>query len=205
MEPAQTAERRLTQSYPNSPLPAVVIGYKMPAAFAPDAYALEMMSNILSGGDSSRLYQKLVYQDQVAVQVFGAGNFTEDPNLFFVIAVMGQGKTSDEGEKEIHGVLEAMRTTPVSAEELDKSKNQEIASFILGRETDQSKADAIGRYAVIGKNANLMNTDLGNYLKVTAADIERVARDYITTAHATVLIVTPPPAPVSGQNPPEQP
>ena len=204
-EPPQTAERRLTQSYPNSPLPAVVIGYKMPAAFSPDAYPLDLASNILSGGESGRLYQKLVYKDQVAVNVFGAGNFTEDPNLFFAVAVMNQGKTAAEGEKEIHDVLELMRTAPVSQQELDKAKNQEISEFILGRETAQSKADAIGRYAVIGKNANLMNTDLGSYLKVTAADIQRVARDYITPAHATVLIVAPPSAPAPGQQPQERP
>jgi zinc protease len=197
-EPTQTAERRLTQSYPNSPLPAVVIGYKMPAAYALDAYPLELASNILSGGESSRLYKKLVYDDQVAVQVFGAGNFTEDPNLFFAVAVMNQGKTSAEGEKGIHDILEGMRTIPVSQLELDKAKNQEIANFILGRETAQAKADAIGRYAVIGKSANLVNTDLANYLKVTVADIQRVARDYFTATHATVLLVEPPKAPVAG-------
>jgi zinc protease len=203
-EPTQTAEKRLTQSYQNSPLPAVVIGYKMPAAFALDAYPLELASNILSGGESSRLYKKLVYDDQVAVQVFGAGNFTEDPNLFFAVAVMNQGKTSAEGEKGIHDILEAMRTTPVSQQELDKAKNQEISNFILGRETAQAKADAIGRYAVIGKSATLMNTDLASYLKVTAADIQRVARDYFTATHATVLLVEPPRAPAAG-SPQERP
>jgi zinc protease len=198
-EPAQTAERRMSQSYPNSPLPAVIIGYKMPAAYTTDSYALELASNILSAGESSRLYRKLVYEDQSAVQVFGAGNFTEDPNLFFAVAVMNQGKTAAEGEKEMHDVLEAMRNTPVTQAELDKARNQEISSFILGRETVQAKADAIGRYTVIGRNASLMNTDLSNYLKVTAADIQRVARDYFIVTHATVLVVEPPKAPVAGQ------
>lgn len=197
-EPVQTAERRLTQSYPNSPLPAIVIGYKIPAAFAPDSYPLDLASNILSQGESSRLYKKLIYEDQIAVNVFGAGNFTEDPNLFFAVAVMNQGKTADQGEKEIHDILEAMKSAPVTPQELEKTKNQEIANFILGRETVQEKADAIGRYAVIGKNPDLMNTDLANYLKVTAADIQRVARDYFVATHATVLTVEPPKAPASG-------
>jgi zinc protease len=197
-EPAQTAERRLTQSYPNSPLPAVVIGYKIPAAFAPDSYALDMASNILSNGESSRLYKKLIYEDQIAVNVFGAGNFTEDPNLFFAVAVMNQGKTAAEGEKEIHDILEAMKTAPVTPQELEKTKNQEIANSILGRETVQEKADAIGRYAVIGKNPNLINLDLASYLKVTAADIQRVAKDYFISTHATVIVVEPPKAPAAG-------
>ena len=196
-EPVQSAERRLTKSYPNSPLPAVVIGYKMPAAFAADAPPLDLASNILSGGESSRLYRKLVYETQVAVQVFGAGNFTEDPNLFFAIAVMNQGKSSAEGEHEINDVLEEMKTNPISPQELEKAKNQETAAFILGRETAQAKANALGRYCVIGKNCNLINTDLANYLKVTTADILRVAREYFTQPHATVLIVDPP-APSQG-------
>jgi zinc protease len=192
----------MTKSYPDSPLPAVVIGYKVPAQYAPDSYPLDLASNILSGGESSRLYRKLVYEDQVAVQVNGAGNFTEDPNLFFAIAIMNQGKTSADGEKAIHGVLDAMKTTAVSANELEKAKNQEIAGFILGRETAKEKADALGRYAVIGKNPNLINTDLVNYLKVTAADIQRVAGLYFAAARATVLTVEPPKnptAPGSGQ------
>jgi zinc protease len=191
-EPAQSAEKRFTNSYANSPLPAIVIGYKVPAQYTPDSYPLDLASNILSGGESGRLYRKLVYEDQLAVQVSGAGNFTEDPNLFFAIAIMNQGKSIADGEKEIHGVLDAMKTTPIPADELEKAKNQEIAGFILGRETSKEKADALGRYSVIGKNPNLINTDLANYLKVTAADIERVAREYFTTARATVLTVEPP-------------
>jgi zinc protease len=160
-----------------------------------------MASNILSGGESGRLYRKLVYEDQIAVQVSGAGNFTEDPNLFFAIAVMNQGKSSTDGEKEINGVLDGMKTAAVSPQELEKAKNQQIAAFILGRETAKEKADALGRYAVLGKNPNLINTDLSNYLKVTAADIQRVARQYFATAHATVLTVEPPAgaAPGAGQ------
>lgn len=191
-EPNQTAERRLTQAYPNSPLPAVVIGYKVPSQYTTDFYPLDLASNILSGGESSRLYRKLVYEDQVAVQVNGLGNFTEDPNMFFAIAVMNQGKTAAEGEKEIHDILEAMKTSPVSSDELAKAKNQEIAQFILGRETAQAKADAIGRYSVIGKNPNLMNTDLYNYLNVSAADILRVARNYFAATRSTVLVVDVP-------------
>ncbi|MGH9595122.1 MAG: M16 family metallopeptidase, partial [Bryobacteraceae bacterium] len=193
-EPPQTAERRLTKSYPNTPLPAVVIGYKTPALFTPDFYPLDLASNILSGGESGRLYRKLVYEDRIAIQTTGAGNFTEDPNLFFAIAVMNQGHTAEEGEKAIHTVLDQMKTTSVSAQELEKAKNQEISGFILGRETSQSKADALGRYAVLGKNPELINTDLDRYLNVTAADIQRVVNTYFTTARSTVVTVEPPKA-----------
>ena len=102
-EPPQTEERVVKKSYTNTPLPAVVIGYKIPRAIRPDAYPLDLASNILAGGESSRLYQTLVYKDQIAVQSAGFGNFTEDPNLFWAYAIMNQGHTAEEGEKAHRG------------------------------------------------------------------------------------------------------
>jgi zinc protease len=195
VEPPQTAERRLTKSYgANSPLPAVVEGFKMPAAFTLDSYPLTLASNILSGGESSRLYRKLVYEDRIAVQTAGFGLFAEQPNLFFAFAVMNQGKTAAEGEKAIDAILKQMESEPVGAKELEKARNQQIAGFILGRQTNQEIATALGHDAVIGGDAELLNTDLERYLRVTPADIERVAREYFTTARRTVLTVENPKA-----------
>jgi zinc protease len=190
-EPPQTEERLIRKSYSNTPLPAVVEGFKMPAKYAPDSYPLELAANILAGGESSRLYQTLVYRDRIAVAAAGFGNFTEDPNLFWVYAVMNQGHTAEEGENGVSVVLEGLKTQPVEAAELDKSKNQEISSSILGRQTDQEKGDAIGAAAVVGKDPGLVNTELARYLNVTVADIQHAAKEYFTKQHATVLLVTP--------------
>ena len=190
-EPPQTEERVEKKSYSNTPLPAVVIGYKIPARYTPDSYPLDLASNILAGGESSRLYQQLVYKDQIAVQAFGFGSFTEDPNLFYAIAVLNAGHTAQEGEKALDNVLDSLKAAPVGAKELEKARNQEIAGFILGRETDEEKAVALGTAAVIGKDPGLVNNELERYTKVTPADIERVAKEYFVPAHATVIIVTP--------------
>jgi zinc protease len=190
-EPPQTAERIVKKSYSNTPLPAVVIGYKMPARYASDAYALDLASNILAGGESSRLYQTLVYKDRMAVESAGLGNFTEDPNLFWAFAVMNQGHTADEGEKAVLAVLDELKSQPVDTTEFQKAENQEISSFILGRDTDEEKAVALETAAVIGKNPNLVNTELDRYLKVTPADIQRVAQEYFIPQRATVLFITP--------------
>ncbi|HKS82934.1 MAG TPA: pitrilysin family protein [Candidatus Acidoferrales bacterium] len=190
-EPAQTEERVVKKSYSNTPLPAVVIGYKIPAKYAPDAYPLDLASNILAGGESSRLYQALVYKDRIAVQAVGFGNFTEDPNLFWALAVMNQGHTNEEGEQAVLKVLEGLKTAPVAKAELEKAKNQEISSFILGRDTDEDKAIALEDATVIGKNTNLVNTELDRYLKVTPEDIQRVAKEYFLAKHATVLLISP--------------
>jgi zinc protease len=190
-EPPQTEERIVKKSYSNTPLPAVVIGYKVPARFSPDAYPLDLASNILAGGESSRLYQTLVYKEQIAVQSAGFGNFTEDPNLFWAYAIMNQGHTAEEGEKSVVAVLEELKAEPVGAKELEKAKNQEISGFILGRNTDEEKAVALGAAAVVGKNPGLVNTELDLYLKNTAADLQRVAKEYFVPQRSTVLIVTP--------------
>jgi zinc protease len=190
-EPAQTAERDVKKSYSNTPLPAIVIGYKIPARYAPDAYPLDLASNILAGGESSRLYQSLVYKDQIAVQAGGFGNFSEDPNLFWAYAIMNQGHSTEEGQKAVVNVLDGLKEKPVDAKELDKAKNQEISGFILGRDTDQQKAVALASAAVIGKDPGLVNTELDRYLKVTPADIQRAAEEYFVSKRATVLSITP--------------
>ncbi len=193
-EPPQGQERVVNKSYSNTPLPAVVIGYKMPARYASDSYPLDLASNILAAGESSLLYQSLVYKDRIAVQSGGFGYFTEDPNLFWAYAIMNQGHTAEEGEKAVLAVLDQLKAQPVDAKKLDKAKNQEISGSILGRETDQEKGDAIGPAAVLGKDPNLVNTELDRYLKVNAGEIQKVARDYFISQHSTVLLVTPPPA-----------
>jgi len=194
-EPAQKAERRLIRWYGSqSPLPAIVAGYHMPAEFTPDSYPLILASNILSGGESSRLFRKLIYEDQMAVQTAGVGNFTEQPNLFYAIALLNPGRSIDVGEKALEGVLDQMKTQPVGEAELEKAKNQQISSDILGRRTVQEKADAIGRAAVIGRDPNLANVALESFLRVSAADVQRVARQYFDKSQCTLLLIEPPTA-----------
>jgi len=190
-EPPQDAERTVTKSYPGVPLPAVVEGYKMPARFAPESYSLDLASNILAGGESSLLYQSLVYKQRIAAAAAGFGNFTEDPNLFWVYAIMAPGHTADEGEKALDSVLADVKRNGVSANDLQKAKNQEISSEILGRETDQERAEALGEAAVIGKNPELVNTDLAKYEAVTAAAIRHAADLYFDQKHETVLFYLP--------------
>lgn len=190
-EPPQTGERDVNKSYSNTPLPAVVIGYKIPARYTPDSYSLDLAANILAGGESSRLYQTLVYKEQIAVQAAGFGNFTEDPNLFWAYAIMNQGHTAEEGQKAVVAVLDELKEKPAEPREFDKAENQEISGYILGRNTDEAKAVALGAAAVIGKNTDLVNTELDHYLKLTPADIQRVAKEYFVPQQATVLLVKP--------------
>jgi predicted Zn-dependent peptidase len=189
-EPPQTAKRVVKLDL-NVALPAFVEGYHMPADGTPDAYPLRLASNILSEGESSRIYRRLVYEKQIALEAQSTGNFTEDPNLFFVFAVMNQGHAPAEGEAEVEAELARLKTQPVSDEELQKAKNQTLRDFILSRQTVQTRGEELGYAAVILKDANLVNTELARFLAVSPADIQRVAQKYFVAENMTLVEVYP--------------
>jgi predicted Zn-dependent peptidase len=175
----------------NVALPAFIEGYHMPADGTPDAYPLRLASNILSEGESSRIYRRLVYDKQIALEAQSTGNFTEDPNLFFVFAVMNQGHTPAEGEAEVEAELARLKTQTVSNDELQKAKNETLRDFILSRQTVQTRGEELGYAAVILKDANLVNTELARFLAVTPADIQRVAQKYFVAENMTLVEVYP--------------
>jgi zinc protease len=189
-EPPQTAER-VVKLEKEVALPAFVEGYHMPADGTADAYPLRLAAELLSEGESSRIYRRLVYEKQIALQVQCAGNFTEDPNLFFALAIMNAGHSPAEGESEVERELERLKTELVSPEELDKAKNQILRDFILSRQTAQSRGEELGYAAVILKDPDLINTELARFLAVTPADIQRVARKYFVPENLTLVEVYP--------------
>jgi zinc protease len=189
-EPAQTAERVVKLNL-DVALPAFVEGYHMPADGTPDAYPLRLASKILSDGESSRIYTRLIYDKQIAVQAQSSGNFTEDPNLFFVFAVMNGGHSPAEGETQVEAELSRLKTQLVSAADLEKAQNMILRDFILSRQTSQSRADELGYAAVVLKDPELVNTELQRFLAVTPQDIERVARKYFVPENKTLVEVYP--------------
>jgi zinc protease len=189
-EPPQTAKRVVKVAL-NVALPAFVEGYHMPADGTPDAYPLRLASNILSEGESSRIYRRLIYEKQIALEAQSTGNFTEDPNLFFVFAVMNQGHTPAEGEAEVEAELARLKTQLVGEAELQKAKNQILRDFILSRQTVQTRGEELGYAAVVLKDANLVNTEPARFLAVTPGDIRRVAQKYFVPENLTLVEVNP--------------
>lgn len=190
-EPVQTAERRVSDYYPNTPLPVVFIAYHVPQANSPDLYALEVASHILSSGESSRLYQRMVYEKQIATQAAGQALDLEQPGVFFFYSMMMEGRKPEDGEKELLAEVVRMQSEAVSEDELTKSKNQIVAGLVFGRQTVQNKADAIGNAAVILGDVTLVNKQLAGYQKVSAADVQRVAQMYFTPENRTVVYMMP--------------
>ena len=190
-EPAQTAERRAVDYHPNSPLPAVVITCHIPQAGSPDSYALQVASNVLSAGESSRLYKRMVYEKQMAVAAGGDAILLEDPGVFFFYAILQGGQKPEDGEKELLAEADRLRNEPVAEEDLVKAKNQIISGLVFGRQTAQDKADAIGYAKVILNDLPYVNRQLAEFQKVTAADVQRVARTYFTPENRTVVYMLP--------------
>ena len=190
VEPPQKAERTLKLT-DDVALPAVVEGYHMPADGTPDAYPLHLVSKILAQGESSRIYKRLVYEKQMALEADSEGNFTEDPNLFFVLAVLNSGVTPARAEAEIESVLADLRDRPITEQELDKAKNEMLGDLIVGHQSTQTRADELGYDAVVLRDPQLANTQSDRYLAVTPADIQRVARAYFVPENMTLIEVMP--------------
>ncbi|MGH9313750.1 MAG: M16 family metallopeptidase, partial [Vicinamibacterales bacterium] len=190
-EPPQKEPRELTKSFGNVPLPAVASAYQLPPLGHPDTYALQIAADILSSGQSSRLYRRLVYDEQIAVAAVGQTLILEGPSIFFAFGVANQGKDVKQVAASLYDVIDGMRKAPVAPEELAKAKNQIVSRFVMGRQTAQQKADAVGAAAVLRSNPELYNTELANYQRVTAADVQRVCQKYLANTNETRLWVMP--------------
>ena len=189
-EPKQTKERRVTINE-EWPLPAVVVAHHITSDGNPDSYPLHIASKILSDGQSSRIYRKLVYEKGIALAAFGGGNIIEDPNLFFAVAIVQPGKTTEEATTALIAELDRLRNEPVSAAELQQAKNQFARDYILGRESNQSKADQLGHAVVIHNDIKTADGEFDIFQGLTTADVQRVARTYFTPENRVVLTILP--------------
>lgn len=194
-EPAQSKERRATLEEP-WPLPAVVVAYHITYDGHPDSYPLHIASKILSDGNSSRIYRRLVYKDRLALSAFGGGNIIEDPNLFFAVAILQPGITPQAGEAALIDELEKLRDEPITDRELDRAKNQFARDYIIGRESNQQKALHLAHAAVIHNDIKTADGEFDIFMNITKADVQRVARTYFTPQNRLVLTIMP-----RGQNP----
>jgi zinc protease len=189
-EPQQTKEKRVTIQE-EWPLPAVVVAHHITFDGNPDSYPLHVASKVLSDGQSSRIYRKLVYDKGIALAAFGGGNIIEDPNLFFAVAIVQPGHTTDEAAKALIEELDRLRTEPISAAELQQAKNQFARDYILGRETNQDKAEVLGHAAVIHSDIKTADAEFDIFQSLTTADVQRAAKTYFTPENRLVLTILP--------------
>jgi Predicted Zn-dependent peptidases len=189
-EPARTEEKHFTEHGANVPLPAVALTWLIPSARSDDAEPLEIADAILSDGDSSRLYQSLVYRRQLAQSVGSSANLQEDVGLFSARAVMASGKKTEDGIAALREEIAALAAKPVTAAELEKAKNLIITSALRERETNDGKAGALGEAITQNHDASYVNRGLARLEAVTAADVQRVVKKYLSDGKAVVITYT---------------
>ncbi|HEX8313219.1 MAG TPA: pitrilysin family protein, partial [Chthoniobacteraceae bacterium] len=171
----------------NTPLPATLHAWRAPKETDPDAYPLEMLGDILSSGRSSRLYRRLVDQEQVALNVDAFPYFLEKAGMMGVFATGQGGVKLEQLDKLINEEVEKVKSQGVTQEEFQKAMNQKEAEFAAAFGTMQSRARDLARYRVFYGDANLINTELDRYRAVKREDLQRVAKKYLTPEGVNIL------------------
>jgi zinc protease len=177
--------------YDNIQLPAVIMAYGIPAQGTEDAYAVEMLSTLLSTGQSSRLYRKLVDEEQLALFV---GNFPlalEHPGVSIAFGIANMGVNPGQVEEAINAEIAKAQEELMSEEEFQKLRNQIEAEFITRNGRIAGIAESLANYEMYYGDANLINTELERYMAVSREDIREAARKYYTKDNRVVLLYLP--------------
>jgi zinc protease len=190
-EPPRKEDRQIVEYSPKAPLPAIAVTYLAPSIRSADAPALQLADEILSGGESSRLYQSLVYEQQIAQRASFDADLNQDLGLLTLRMILASGKSPADALKALHEQIDKILQTGVTAAELEKAKNRFLTGKLLERETDNGRASALGEAAVIYGDPNRVNTDLAKLQAVTAPEIKEVLGRYLSGKKKVVLEYLP--------------
>jgi len=190
VEPEQLGERRLVV-HKQAELPLLLIGYHIPQTNNPDFYALNILETVLYHGESSRMYQRLVDKDQLALFVRARSASAFDPTLEQIIAQPKQGVDPAACEKAIYEEVERAKTSVITDQELEKAKNIRLVEFYQEMRTISGRANTIGTYEVFFGDYNKLFDAAKNYAAVTKEDVQRVATKYFSPNNRTVATLIP--------------
>jgi zinc protease len=189
-EPEQLGERRVVvKKY--AQLPILMVAYHVPQTASPDYYALQVLQTILFSGQSSRMYQRIVDKDQLAIAVESSMDFAFDPTLFTLVAQPKAGVQPEAVEKAIYEELDKAKAQPVTDQELEKAKNILLANFYRQMKTINGRANTLGSYEVFFGDYKKLFTAADDYSRVTKEDVRRVAQKYFSDKNRTVATLVP--------------
>ncbi|MFP5262536.1 MAG: M16 family metallopeptidase [Blastocatellia bacterium] len=189
-EPEQMGERRVVIKK-FAQLPVLMLGYHVPQTSSPDYYPLQVLQAILFSGQSSRMYQRLVDKDQLAISTFASWDYSFDPGLFTMTAQPKAGVQTGAVEKAIYEELDRVKAQSVTDQEVEKAKNMLLANFYRQVRTIDGRANALGSYEVFFGDYRKLFTAAEDYNKVTKEDVRRVAQKYFTDKNRTVATLVP--------------
>lgn len=190
-EPPRDAEKTLRDFSPKVPLPALAVTYLGPAINSPQMPALEILQQTLAGGESSRLYQTLVYEKELAQSAEFSADLRADLGLLTFQLVLASGVPLEKARAALLAEIKKLTEAPITPEEITIAKNQLLAARLTERETCEGKASALGAAAALRGDPSLVNTDLAKLEAVTADEVQAVAREYFTDTNRLVLEYLP--------------
>ncbi|HKQ05188.1 MAG TPA: pitrilysin family protein [Blastocatellia bacterium] len=189
-EPEQQGERRLVVKK-FAQLPLLIVGYHVPQTASNEYYALQVLRTILFSGQSSRMYQRLVDKDQLAISITSDMEFAFDPTLVLVTAQPKAGVATEAVERAIYDEFDKARAQPVSDQEIAKAKNILLANFYREMKTINGRANTLGSYEVFFGDYRKLFNAVQEYNKVTADDVRRIAEKYFGDKNRTVATLVP--------------
>jgi len=193
-EPEQKTERRKVIEDAFAQAPRLDIVYKIPTGNTPDWYALSVLGQVLSGGVSSRLYQKLIKDKEVALSVSAGPDERRGPSLFWFSITARPGSDLAALEKMVYEDIERLQNEQIADWELSKVQMQLRRQRAQQHYSTRTRANAFGHYAVYYNDPQLINSVQQKYSQVSKSDLQRVARTYLKETQRTVVTTVPKPA-----------
>ena len=190
-EPPQTAERRLVLDDPLARLPRLDVAYKVPPSLTREDDAITVLTTILAGGRSSRLYETVVRQRQLSPGVNAFKGESRGPGLLRVIATLSPGQEMTALEAAIDAELEKVKTGTIADWEMEKARSTARRTLVGSIQSSLSRAILLSQYALFYNDPGLINTRADRIAAVTADDVQRVARQYLTRQNRTVVVTNP--------------
>ncbi len=190
-QPPQDKERRLQVDDSLARLPRLDIGYRVPSSLSPDDDAVDVLGEILASGRSARLYEHLVRGKQLAVSVRAFAPSSRGPRLFGIEATPAPGASLEQLEQAIYSEIEGVKAGPIADTEIEKARNTAQRQFIRNIDTSLARARNLAEYALFFGDPGRINTRWDRLAKLSAADVQRVAKQYLTADNRTVVITHP--------------
>jgi predicted Zn-dependent peptidase len=190
-EPAHYGERRETIHDPLARTPLLIMAYHIPAGNTPDNEAFHVLANVLGQGQSSRLYQRLVKEKQLATQVIVQADERRGPSLLYFLAFLRPGVKPEDCEAAIRDEVAAVQKDGITTEEIDKARVQFLRGQIGTRQSDLYTAMLIGQNAVYFGDPNLINTVVDKFNAVTADQVKAAAQKYLVPEQLSVVTDLP--------------
>jgi zinc protease len=190
-QPPQDKERRLQVDDSLARLPRLDIGYRVPSSLSPDDDAVGVLAEILASGRSARLYEHLVREKQLAVTVRAFAPNSRGPRLFGIEATPAPGASLDQLEQAIYSEVEGVKAGPIADAEIEKARNAAQRQFVRNLDTSLARARNLAEYALFFGDPGRINTRWDRLARLTAADVQRVAKEYLTADNRTVVITHP--------------